>query len=434
MDSIFKKLSICILLSLFVFGTANSETETSGDTDTALPLHELRVFTEIFAKIKNDYVEQIGDKQLLEDAVRGMLAGLDPHSTYLDEEEYKNMQESASGQFGGLGIEITMENGFVKVIAPIDDTPAQRAGIKSGDLIIKLDDSSVKGMSLNDAIDIMRGEPNVPITLTIIREHEKVPLIITVIRDIIEIKSVKFDTLEAGFGYLRVANFQTQTPQYLRQAVAKLKENNNDQLKGIVLDLRDNPGGILSAAVGVADVFLNSGLIVYTEGRIANSKARFHATPSTALPDVPVVVLVNSGSASASEIVAGALKDHGRAVIMGEKTFGKGSVQTIFPMSDKVALKLTTARYYTPNGRSIQVSGIRPDIIIDKVKISGAEDLPDPSIKEKDLVGHLGNVQQQAKDEEINGSSSEEEENLALKDYELYEALNVLKGIAITNR
>ena len=432
-----RNLFICLFLLLvgarIVIGEAESpEIE-------ALPLNELRTFTEIFAKIKSDYVEQVDDKELLENAVRGMLEGLDPHSTYLDGDSYKDLREGTSGEFGGLGIEVGMENGFVKVIAPIDDTPAQKAGIKAGDLIIKLDDRSVKGLSLNDAVNIMRGNPGDPITLTIIRENEEKPLVITIIRDVIKIKSVRFDTLEPGFGYLRISSFQSHTVEGLRQAIDQLKKDNSEKLKGIILDLRNNPGGILNAAVGVSDMFLNKGMIVYTEGRIKDSKLKFNAKPNAKLPDIPLIVLVNAGSASASEIVAGALQDHGRGIIMGEKTFGKGSVQTILPMNNNAALKLTTARYYTPNGRSIQASGITPDIIIDKVKISKIEEAFDARVKEADLRGHLENSQEEAPvtegDEELKKDMPEEETvPLASRDYELYEALNVLKGLAIIKK
>ncbi len=432
-----RNLFICLFLLLVGARIVIGEAESP--KIEALPLNELRTFTEIFAKIKSDYVEQVDDKELLENAVRGMLEGLDPHSTYLDGDSYKDLREGTSGEFGGLGIEVGMENGFVKVIAPIDDTPAQKAGIKAGDLIIKLDDRSVKGLSLNDAVNIMRGKPGDPITLTIIRENEEKPLVITIIRDVIKIKSVRFDTLEPGFGYLRISSFQSHTVEGLRQAIDQLKKDNSEKLKGIILDLRNNPGGILNAAVGVSDMFLNKGLIVYTEGRIKDSKLKFNAKPNAKLPDIPLIVLVNAGSASASEIVAGALQDHGRGIIMGEKTFGKGSVQTILPMNNNAALKLTTARYYTPNGRSIQASGITPDIIIDKVKISKIEEAFDVRVKEADLRGHLENGQEEAplteEDEELKKDIPEEETvPLASRDYELYEALNVLKGLAIIKK
>ena len=437
MNHALRNVFICLFFSLAGARIAIGEAE-SPKAD-ALPLNELRTFTEIFGKIKSDYVEQIDDKKLLENAVRGMLEGLDPHSTYLDGDSYTDLQDMTTGEFGGLGIEVGMENGLVKVISPIDDTPAQKVGIKAGDLIIKLDDRSVKGMSLNDAVGAMRGKPGDPITLTIIRENEEKPLVITVVRDIIKIKSVRFDTLEPGFGYLRISSFQSQTVEGLRQAIDQLKKDNSEKLKGIILDLRNNPGGILDAAVGVSDIFLNRGMIVYTEGRIKNSNLRFNAKPNAKLPDVPLIVLVNAGSASASEIVAGALQDHGRAVIMGERTFGKGSVQTILPMNNNAALKLTTARYYTPNGRSIQASGITPDIIIDKVKISKIEEASGASVKEADLIGHLKNGQEEApvteEDKELKKDISKQETvPLSSRDYELYEALNVLKGLAIIKK
>jgi len=428
--------NLFIFLLLLLLGAQIVIGEAESPEIEALPLDELRTFTEIFAKIKSDYVEQVDDKELLENAVRGMLEGLDPHSTYLDGESYKDLREGTSGEFGGLGIEVGMENGFVKVISPIDDTPAYKAGIKAGDLIIKLDEKSVKGMSLNEAVDLMRGKPGDAITLTVIRENEEKPLVFTIIRDVIKVKSVRFDILEPGFGYLRISSFQSHTVEGLHKAIDQLKQDNNNQLKGIILDLRNNPGGILNAAVGVTDMFINKGLIVYTEGRIKDSKLKFNAKPNAKLPDVPLIVLVNAGSASASEIVAGALQDHGRGIIMGEKTFGKGSVQTILPMNNNAALKLTTARYYTPNGRSIQASGVIPDIVIDKVKISMIEEAFDHRVKESDLRGHLANGQEEAPvtegDEELEKDTSEEEElPLSSRDYSLYEALNVLKGLVI---
>ncbi len=413
----------------------------------ALPLDELRTFTEVFAKIKNDYVEQVDDKELLENAIRGMLAGLDPHSAYLVKEAYKELQEGTSGEFGGLGIEVGLEDGFVKVISPIDDTPAQRAGVKAGDLIIRLDDVPVKGMSLNDAVKRMRGKPGSSIILTIIRRGEEKPLTISIVRDFIRVKSVRARTLEPGFGYLRISTFQSRTTDDMRREIENIKEENQQKLKGIILDLRNNPGGVLNAAVGVSDLFLDKGLIVYTEGRVKDSQLKFNAKPVDLLNNIPIVVLVNAGSASASEIVAGALQDHKRAIIMGEKTFGKGSVQTILPMTNEAALKLTTARYYTPNGRSIQASGIVPDIFIERVKVAQLDDEISPIVKEANLSGHLENENgkkesdetgekntdktEAVDSEEDNIDASEEEIPLAAADYELYEALNVLKGLAI---
>jgi len=398
----------------------------------ALPLEEIKTFTEVFAKVKNDYVEPVNDKKLLENAIRGMLEGLDPHSAYLNKEAYEELQEGTSGEFGGLGIEVGMEDGFVKVISPIDDTPAQRAGIQPGDLIIRLNDTPVKGMSLNDAVNIMRGKPGTQITLTVVREERDKPLDIVLIRDVIKIKSVRSRTLEPGFGYLRISNFQIHTPDDMRTALLKLKDENKGNIKGLILDLRNNPGGILSAAVAVSDFFIDKGLIVYTEGRVSDSRLRFTAKPDDILDKAPIVVLVNGGSASASEIVAGALQDDKRAIIMGQQTFGKGSVQTILPISNDSALKLTTARYYTPSGRSIQASGITPDIIIDKLKVADAGD-DSMTVKEADLSRHLDNKTDQD-DKSAAGAKSAQQgkkSTLPAKDYELYEALNVLKGLSL---
>ena len=393
----------------------------------ALPLDELRSFTEVFARIKKDYVEEISDKTLLENAIRGMLAGLDPHSSYLDAEGYKDLQVGTTGEFGGLGIEVGMEDGFVKVISPIDDTPAERAGVKAGDLVIRLDEKPVKGMTLHQAVGIMRGKVGTDIVLTIIREGEEKPLKITITRDIIKVRSVRSRTLEEGIGYLRISQFQSRTGENLINAIDELKKENNGKLDGLVLDLRNNPGGVLNAAVDVSDAFLDSGLIVYTQGRIADSEMKFEATPVRQLDGAPLVVLVNGGSASASEIVAGALQDHKRAIILGTRTFGKGSVQTILPLNNETALKLTTARYYTPSGRSIQAEGIEPDIILDPLRVTKIEGAGE-RIKEADLAGHLENGDAKKK----NGKKKKEKElSLAQTDYQLYEALNILKGMKI---
>lgn len=421
---------------VFIFLTGIGLQLSHGDNEN-LPLDEIRTFTEVFSKIKNDYVEEVDDRKLLEDAIRGMLAGLDPHSTYLDRESYKELQEGTTGEFGGLGIEVGMENGFVKVIAPIDDTPAKKAGIEAGDLIIKLDDTPVKGLSLNDAISRMRGKPGTDITLTIIRNGEEKPLVITITRAVIRVNSVRARTLEPGYGYLRISSFQANTGRDLRQELDRLSEENDYKLKGVVMDLRNNPGGVLNAAVEVSDLFLDKGLIVYTEGRIKNSDLKFNARPLNVVRDLPIVILVNEGSASASEIVAGALQDHDRAVIVGQQTFGKGSVQTILPMADEAAVKLTTARYFTPSGRSIQASGITPDIIIDKLAVERVEEDGNGIVKEADLSGHLENTQPE---EETDAEVAEDEKpqtekrRLSITDYELYEALNILKGISLSRR
>ncbi len=402
-----------------------------------LPLEELRAFSEIFGRIKNNYVEEVDDKDLLNNAIRGMLSGLDPHSTYLDLGDFKALREGTSGEFGGLGIEVTMEDGFVKVVSPIDDTPAAKAGIMAGDLIVRLDETPVKGLSLNEAVDIMRGKPDSKLLLTIIREGADKPLKIEIVRAIIKVKSVKNKMLEPGYGYVRISTFASRTGASLKEALKTLKEENNGKLKGLVLDLRNNPGGLLDAAVDVSDTFITKGLIVYTEGRVRNSNQKFNAKPNDLLKGAPLVVLVNGGSASASEIVAGALQDHDRAIILGTKTFGKGSVQTVMPLTNDTAVKMTTARYYTPSGRSIQAEGIVPDIELDPLKIS----LLDPDnvtlLREKDLSKHLENNLAKKETESLTktkeGDEVKEELPLAVTDYALSEALNLLKGINILN-
>ncbi len=445
-------LSLGIMLGVFIGvcgSVAADKTNAATPAETnVLPYEDLRTFTEIFGRIKRDYVEPVSDKKLLEDAVRGMLSGLDPHSAYLVAEEYQELKEGTTGQFGGLGIEVTMENGFIKVVSPIDDTPAQKAGIKTGDLIIKLDDKPVKGMSLSDAVKIMRGEPNSKIVLTIVREGLDAPLKLTLARDIIKVKSVKSRLLEKGYGYVRISSFQSGTGEGLRESLASLKKENGAPLKGLVLDLRNNPGGVLNAAVEVSDAFLKSGLIVYTEGRIENSEMRFNASSDDLIDDAPMVVLINAGSASASEIVAGALQDQKRAVIMGEKSFGKGSVQTILPTSNGAAVKLTTARYFTPSGRSIQAEGIEPDIALARVKLENLDKGDSLTVKEADLSGHLQNANTAAKakkedqDKEKDADKAKDadkdkdkaKEKLDIEDYSLHEALNLLKGISIIKK
>ena len=401
-----------------------------------LPLDELRTFTEVFTRIKNDYVEPTEDGTLLENAIRGMLSGLDPHSTYLIPDDYQELQAGTSGEFGGLGIEVGMEDGFIKIIAPIDDTPAQRAGVEAGDLIIRLDDTPVKGMSLTDAVKVMRGEPGTDIVLTIVREGVDRPIEITITRDVIRVTSVRSRSLEPGYGYVRISQFQVRTGENLREAVDKLQADAGSDLKGLVLDLRNNPGGVLSAAVAVSDAFLNEGTIVYTEGRMEDAKLTFSAKGSDILDGIPLVVLVNAGSASASEIVAGALQDHRRAVIMGEKTFGKGSVQTVLPMDNGSALKLTTALYYTPSGASIQARGIVPDITLDRMHISRVD--AGARIQESDLARHLrteGSEGGEEEDFEAAKKAQEQEREipLAQRDFVLFEALNLLKGLHILN-
>ncbi|AGI26473.1 carboxyl-terminal protease [Pseudomonas sp. ATCC 13867] len=396
--------------------------------EAPLPLDELRTFAEVLDRVKAAYVEPVDDKTLLENAIKGMLSNLDPHSAYLGPEEFAELQESTSGEFGGLGIEVGSEDGFVKVISPIDDTPAANAGIQPGDLIVKIDGKPTKGQSMNEAVDSMRGKPGSPITLTIVRGGGK-PFDVELKRAIIKVKSVRNQMLEPGFGYLRITQFQVNTGEETVKALTSLRKENNGRLKGVVLDLRNNPGGVLQSAVEVADAFLTKGLIVYTKGRIPNSELRFSADPSDPSDGVPLVVLINGGSASAAEIVAGALQDQKRAILMGTDSFGKGSVQTVLPLNNDRALKLTTALYYTPNGRSIQAQGITPDIEVERAKVTREKNEFD-GFKEADLQGHLAN-----------GNGGKDRPTAAGKapvdrpqdsDYQLSQALSLLKGLSVS--
>ncbi|MDJ0805219.1 MAG: S41 family peptidase [Gammaproteobacteria bacterium] len=426
-------LSLCLVLAAGLAFADEPAVDSAGNGE--LPLEHLRLFAEIFGRIKSNYVEPIEDKVLLENAIRGMVSGLDPHSNYLNRDEFKDLQVGTKGEFGGLGIEVGMEDGFVKVIAPIDDTPAQRAGVLSGDLIVRLDDTPVKGLTLNDAVKLMRGKPGTSISLTIVREGEERPIKIDVVRDVIKVTSVKGRLLEDHFAYIRISQFQSHTNEDMLKAIKKLNKKVDGEIKGLILDLRNNPGGVLNAAVSVSDAFLVSGLIVYTEGREEESELRFEAAPDDVMAGAPIVVLVNEGSASASEIVAGALQDHSRAVIMGKPTFGKGSVQTIIPVNKRSAVKLTTARYYTPSGRSIQAEGIKPDIVLEDVKVSQAEAKHVKPLKESDLSRHLLNGNGGKSIEETDGKEKNEDNTpLAAKDYQLGEALNLLKGLVILHR
>lgn len=398
----------------------------------SLPLQELRAFVEVFDRISSSYVEEIEDQKLLENAISGMLSNLDPHSAYLPPENFEKVEEHTKGEFGGLGMEVGLEDGFVKVIAPIDDTPAQKAGIKSGDLIIKLDEKSVKGMSLTDAVKMMRGEPGSTIKLTIMRVGEREPMEKELTRAVVKVKSVRQRMLDKDLGYVRISQFQVRTGQDLVKAIQALEKENKAPLNGLVLDMRNNPGGVLNASVDVSDVFLDGGLIVYTEGRIQNSKMRFEAKKGDILNGRPIVVLVNEGSASASEIVAGALQDHQRGLIVGRTTFGKGSVQTLLPLNNGAAIKLTTALYYTPSGRSIQAEGIKPDIEIDLVKVERVESSKLNNVKEASLEGHLGNSNKTKGTEVV--TEDNESVNLLSDDYELHEALNLLKSMVFTQK
>jgi len=425
-----------------------------------LPIDELRTFAEVYGKIKSDYVESVDDKKLINEAITGMLSGLDPHSAFLDVEGFKDLQAGTQGEFGGLGIEVGMEDGLVKVVTPIEDSPAFRAGIKTGDLIMQLDETLVKGMTLNDAVKRMRGKPNTSIKLTVLRKGENKPLYFTLVRDVIKTQSVKYKLSEPNYPYIRISQFQEHTGEDLAKAIQKLRELNKGPFKGMVLDLRNNPGGLLNAAVGVSAAFIpKDALVVYTEGRAPDAKMQLTANAENyvrggdkadylkGLPEdlksLPLVVLINGGSASASEIVSGALQDHKRAVIMGTQSFGKGSVQTILPMNNGTAIKLTTARYFTPNGRSIQAKGIVPDIVV--------EDPSNPSdaslnVREADLSRHLTNpkdAEAPAKTEAAKPATAapaKDEKSFADKqpfeagtrsDYQFTQALNLLKGIEI---
>lgn len=352
------------------------------DSGGDLPIAELQTLSEVFGRIKSNYVTEVNDKDLFVNAIRGMVSGLDPHSDYLDEDAFRELKVGTQGEFGGLGIQVDMYEGVVRVIAPMDDTPAHRAGVKAGDLIIKLDDKPVKGMTLRDAVNIMRGKPGTKITLTIIREGEDKPLTITIERDVIVVKSVKSEMLEGGIAYIRISTFQAHTSEDLRNAIMDLQARNGGKLNGVILDLRNNPGGLLSAAVEISDFFITKGRIVYTRGRIDDAKKEFNARPDDIIKGAPMVVLVNEGSASASEIVSGALQDHGRAIIMGRKSYGKASVQSIYEMPDgRTAVKLTIAHYYTPKGRMIHGEGIHPDVVLEAPKEEAKEIRKDSDVQ-----------------------------------------------------
>lgn len=396
-----------------------------------LPLKELRNFTEIFDRIRNSYVEPVDDKTLLQYAIDGMLSNLDPHSDYLLPDDFNELQEHTTGKFGGLGIEVGIEDGLIKVVTPIDDTPAEKAGIKAGDFIVSLDGKPVREMSLTNAIDQMRGEPGTDIELSIRRKGEPEILDFVLTRAEIKVASVRGESLGDGIGYLRITQFQDKSGPELIEAITKLQEKaqeNKESLNGLVLDLRNNPGGVLEAAVEVSDAFLNTGLIVYTEGRISESDFRYSATEATIAENIPLIVLVNGGSASASEIVAGALQDHKRAIIVGTQSFGKGSVQSVLPIGGDKAIKLTTARYFTPSGRSIQAQGIHPDVYVEQSEVTPYEQ---SYYKESDLPGHLANGNDENTPLTSNKNNHQVEDNLLNKDFQLYQAFTLLKGWSV---
>ncbi len=427
-------LALCLALlslSLLPMPLQAQSDANPADEDAALeeqlgnlPLYQLQAFVKAFSQIRSSYVEEVDDKTLFENAIKGMLTQLDPHSAYLEPQSMEDLQVSASGEFGGLGLEVGMENGFVKVIAPIDDTPAEKAGIESGDLIVRIDNKPVKGMTLNDAVKLMRGPEGSTLDLSIMREGVPQPIELTLTRAIISVISVRSRVLEEGYVYLRIAQFQGKTGADLRKALNSLAEETD--IKGVVLDVRNNPGGVLQAAAEVVDAFIDEGTIVYTEGRIPSSESRIVATRADDTSHAPMVVLINGGSASASEIVAGALQDHNRAIVLGTTSFGKGSVQTVIPLSETHGMKLTTARYFTPSGRSIQAQGIEPDIEVERARITRIA--PMGQLSESDLHGHLKN--QDSKDGADNLPEASEAE-LITTDNQLYEALTLLKGLNI---
>jgi carboxyl-terminal processing protease len=402
---------------------------SSRTNKATIPFKEISAFTDIFEKVKTDYVDNLTDKELMEYAIEGMLEGLDPHSSYLSPEDLKELREDTSGKFGGLGIQVTMEDGFVKVISPIDDTPAFRAGIKAGDTFIRLDDKTVKGMTLSDAVDIMRGKPGTSIVLTVVREGVAKPFKVKITRAIIKTKSVKIKILDEKYGLIRISQFQMSTANDLKKSIKQLKKDTDNKLAGVILDLRNNPGGVLRGAIAVSDTFISSGVIVSTRGREKSANKVHKASDGDILNNAPVVVLVNEGSASASEIVAGALQDHRRAVIVGKQTFGKGSVQSVMELSNGGAIKLTTARYFTPNGTSIQAEGIVPDIEVDRLKIADSEKGIDP-LKEADLKKHIVNPNKKS-DKKNDKDDKDDKDEQDKSDYQLNTALNILKGLAI---
>ena len=403
----------------------------------ALPVEDLQTFVEIMNRVKADYVEDVSDKELLENAIRGMLAGLDPHSAYLDDEEFRASTGATSGKFGGLGIEVQLQNGWIRVVAPIDDTPAAKAGIQPGDFIIKIEETPVKGMTLTEAVKQMRGEPGTKLTVTMVRDGTAAPFELTLERAIISVSSVRGRILEPGIGYIRVSTFSSSTGDSLITEVNKLKQEADGELKGLVLDLRNNPGGVLNAAVEVSDAFLHKGAIVSIKGRETGNGRDFNATPGDLLDGRPMVVLVNGGSASASEIVAGALQDHHRGVLVGTKTFGKGSVQTIMPLRNEAAIKLTTARYYTPNGRSIQAEGIDPDVTVAAVTVTRNDRAVNPAqVSEAQLRNRLEATVGEETDGAAGNNDADDNasETLVERDYALYESLNLLKGLIIVGK
>ncbi len=434
MPNALKKISIFLLLIFSAcinisYAAAPSEKKKPApvtNNEGVLPLDELRTFTRAYDHVRTSYVEEISDSKMLEYAIKGLISELDPHSAYLDKEAYAELQATTSGEFGGVGLEVGVDDGAIKVITPLDGSPSQKAGIKPGDIILRIDDQSMKGKTLTDATRLMRGPKDTPIKLSLIRKGVEEPIELVVIRDLIHVQSVIVKPIADDYLYIRVAQFQTNTGHDFSE---RLRENlkSRTKTKGLILDLRNNPGGVLQASVDVADAFLESGTIVYTRGRMENSSLSYAATPGDLTNGLPLVVLINSGSASASEIVAGALQDHKRAIIMGTRSFGKGSVQTVIPITEDRAIKLTTALYYTPNGRSIQAKGIEPDVRLEKISNGTSQKA---ASAEADLAGHLG-----TQDGQEVGSGEREREAIViddtLKDNQVLDAINLLKGLHI---
>ncbi len=420
--------TITLLGSLAFSTAAQAQVQQPEQAVLPLPIEEVRMFTEALERIRRAYVEEIDDRTLLEYAIKGMLSGLDPHSAYLAGNDYELLQETTTGEFGGLGIEVGRENGYIKVISPIDDTPADRAGIEAGDFIIAIDSKPLRELLPEEAANMMRGEPGTSVTVTISREGVE-PFDLTIVREVISIASVRSMMLEPGYAYIRISQFRANTGEELEDELEELYAEHGT-LRGMVLDLRNNPGGVLQASVKAVDLFIDEGAIVSTRGRLEGNDLAFSATINTLAPDVPMVVLINNGSASASEIVAGALQDHGRAIIMGTQSFGKGSVQTVLPLDQQRALKLTTSRYYTPSGRSIQAQGIVPDIEVGDAFVT-RRSRNVTQYSEADLQGHL-EAETGTEDVDSNEAMSQaliSAEEVLVTDYPLNEALNVLKGI-----
>jgi len=426
-----KKIKIvlsALLISIFILGFligAHGKRTVPGGDDKEIYQY-LKTFSDVIDLVKKNYVEEVKDKDVVYAAIKGILESLDAHSSFMPPEMYKEMQSETKGEFGGIGIEITIKDGFPTVITPIGDTPAYKAGMKSGDHIIKIDGKPTKNMSLVDVVKLIRGAKGKPVTLTVVREGFTAPKDYRVVRDVIVVKSVKFKMLEDDYGYIRIAQFQERTARDLDNALKELvKSNKSKPLRGVLLDLRNDPGGLLEQAVEVSDKFIEEGLIVYIEGRKKDDKAmKFNARKNDDYLG-PLVILVNEGSASASEIVAGALQDHKRAIVVGAKTFGKGSVQTVFPLGDGSAVRLTTAKYFTPKGRSIQAEGITPDILVDNNIVRGKEKIT--PIKEKDLSKHIEPEKKTKKDEDVIEEKNQEK-NADSDDFQLYMGLQMLKG------